>query len=575
MSAPVRQTRVRYGPLPELPTEVAFPYANTRAGALSPAKTVRAMLDSDAWQRVMQPELDAREAERRARRKVAPDYTCTELESVLLYQVVAGLDTLKRTREHLTSHAGAEARRLLGFDRPRPSDKQGRLHAVPSEPTLSRYSLSFAPDDVGDVQAATADAVARGEAPTLHQFKRAEAERQEAAIAARAALYERLFAELVSDYGRTREGAQAARVLFLDGTALNTLYNCRITAKGVAKNDGPRPRGRCLVKPVLDKTRAQGRQVVWDGWLTEPQWKMLANQPPGFRRYWGYSADGGYSAGKTKSRLGHGYGLINIVDSSGLPLAFKVAPLQVDERGGALSALDDLRLRLADFGDDGVRVLVADSGFTGQPIRAKVRELGMLESIHSSSGAPQDRSKRTAARRRAKRYSIEYPDRKTGAITSNWYTDGHRALHCNCGQGELQKRFRHKQDGELVVGIEGSCPNCGPISITSGQWRFDGKRWHKVIGANEKDKPDLSMGNPLTFDSPIAKAYGSRRFAVQEGVHSVLKTRFGLFRGPRRVKYAAEARLRTAMTFSALHAIAAVQRAQAATSQPKSLRLAA
>jgi Transposase DDE domain len=569
VSTPARKPRVRYGPLPELPAEVAFPYANTRADALTPAQTVRAMLDSDAWQRVVKPELDAREAERRDRKKVAPDYSCEELESVLLYQAVAGLDTLKRTREQLTSHAGAEARGLLGFDRPRPSDKQHRLHAVPSEPTLSRYTLSFAPKHAGALDAATAEAVARGQAPSQNDLKRAEVERQKAAYAVRAELYERLFAELVREYAKTREAAAAARILFLDGTALNTLFQCRITEGGVPVNDTPRPRERCVVKPVLDRPGREGGRLVWDGRLTTEQWEALKSQPREFRRYWSYSADGGFAAGDSPSRNGHGYGLINIVDSAGMPLAFTMTPIQTDERDGALMLLDRIGPRLADFGDDGIRVLVADAGFNGSRIAKKVRALGMLESIHSTSASARDRSQSNATQRRSKQMYIEYFDRQTGQPNRNWYTDGHRALFCDCGRGEVQKRFRHKQDGELVVGLEGQCATCGPISITSGQWRYAGKRWHKVVGSNPNDQPDYAMGNPLNFDSPIAKVYGKRRYAVQEGVHSVLTTRFGLIRGARRIKHIDEARLKTAMTFCVMHLLAAEQRKRAARDTKK------
>jgi hypothetical protein len=565
VSAPVHNTRVRYGPLPELPAEVGIPYANTRDGALTPAHAVRAMLDSDAWRRVMKPELDARERERRARKKVEPAYTCEELESVFLYQVVAGIDTVKKTREQLTSHVGAEARRLLGFNRPRSSKGQvTRLHEVPSEATLSRYRLSFAATGAGNVPAATVGSLAAGEAPSVRDFKRAEVERQRSAIATRADLYTRFLAVWVAEYAKSAEGSSAARALFLDGTALTTLFKCRITRDGRPENDEPRPRERCRVKPVLDKPKAEGGRVVWDGLLSEEQWEALKNQPADFRRYWAYSADGGFGAGAPDSRSGHGYSVVNIVDADGLPIDFKVAPIQADERAGAVSVLADLGERLQLFpDDDGVRVLVGDSGFTGYRVAKRVRELGMLESIHLTSGAARERSQQHAATRRAAKMRVEYTDRKSGKRNLHWYTNGHRELFCDCGKGEVQKRFRRNRDGELVVGLEGRCHTCGPISITSGHWQYAGKRWHKVIGSNPHDEPDLSMGNPLTFGSPIAKAYGKRRFAVQEGVHSILTTRFSLIRGPRRVKYADEARLQTAMTFCVMHLLAAEQRKRA------------
>jgi len=582
VSVAAKQTRVRYGPLPELPVEVAIPYANTRTGALTPAQAVRAMLDSRAWRTVMKPELDDLDTRRRNVNKVQPLYTCEELESVYLYQQVAGIDTVRQTREHLTSHAGAQARRLLGFDHPRQSKGQvTQIHSVPSEATLSRYRLAWAPADAGRVVPATRAAVAAGQTPTVYDFKKAEFERQKAAIKVRADLYERFFAFWVSEYAKTPAAAAAARALFMDGTALHSYFNCLITktvktkaeARGkptvtkygrdgkprlvALENEQPRHIKRCRVKPVLD---AKG-QVVWDGQLTDAQWAALANQDKSFRRYWTYSADGGTGGGDSSSRSGRGYSIIDVVDSDGLPIDFKVGPIQDDERDRAIELLDGFETKLRHFPDEGVRILVADSGFTGYDVINPIRELGLLESIHTTSGSSSARSKAHADSRSKEVRPITYVDRKTSKKHEHWYTDGLYNLYCRCGQGEVQKRFRRDEDGKLIPSLEGQCSTCGPVTITSGHWAYADKRWHKVIGSNKQnDEPDLPMGNPLTWDSPIAKAYGKRRFAVQEGVHSILTSRFGLIRGPRRIKNADEVRLQTAMTFCLMHLMADVQR---------------
>jgi hypothetical protein len=578
-----RNSRVRYGQLPKLPTEVAIPYANTRDGALTPAQAVRAMLDSDAWREVMTVALDALEKERRNVNKVQPLYTCEELESVYLYQQLAGIDTIRQTREHLTSHAGAEARRLLGFDHPRQGKGQvTQIHAVPSEATLSRYRLAWAPKHAGHVVPATKKAVASGQVPTVYDFKRAEVQRQKAAIEVRADLYERLFARWVADYATTPEAAEAARALFMDGTALHSYFNCLKTRaddgsasdkpkvikrsrKGeerviVLENEGPRHIKRCRVKPVLDDKG----NVVWDGLLTEEQWKALANQDASFRRYWAYSADGGTGAGDSDSRSGRGYSVIDVVDSDGLPIDFKVGPIQEDERDRAIELLDSFAPKLSLFPEKGVRVLVADSGFNGSDVIKPVRALGLLENIHATSGSSSDRSQAHAKKRAEEERRIVYVDRKTGKKHERWLTDGHCNLRCDCGRGEVQKRFRRDDDDKLIPSLEGQCATCGPVTITSGHWAYADKRWHKVIGTNKQDEPHLPMGNPLTFDSPIAKAYSKRRFAVQEGVHSIMTSRFGLIRGPRRVKYRDEVRLQTAMTFCLMHLLAAEQRKRCA-----------
>jgi hypothetical protein len=557
VSTTAKTSRVRYGPLPELPAEVAIRYANTREGALTSAQAVRAMLDSDVWRTVMKPELDALETRRRNVNKVQPLYTCEELESVYLYQQVAGIDTVRQTREHLTSHAGAEARRLLGFDHPRQGRGQvTQIHAVPSEATLSRYRLAWAPNDAGHVVPATKDTVAAGKTPGVYDFKRAEVERQKTAIKVRADLYRRLFTHWVRSYAKTPEAAEAARALFLDGTAFHSYFNCLITKDGVPQNDKPRERKRCQVKPVLDDKG----NVVWDGLLTEGQWAALADQDKSFQRYWAYSADGGHGGGDSESRSGRGYSVIDVVDSAGMPIDFEVGPIQNDERGPSIELLENFAPTLDLFPENGVRVIAADSGFSGYRVASRIRALGLLESIHLTSGGQRESSIAHRRRRTEMEMPISYADRKTGKKHENWLTDGHRNLYCRCGHGEVQKRFRRDDDGKLVPSLEGQCATCGPVTITSGHWAYADKRWHKVIGTNKNDEPDLSMGNPLTFDSPIAKAYSKRRFAVQEGVHSILTTRFGLIRGARRVKYEDEVRLRTAMTFCLMHVLADVQR---------------
>jgi hypothetical protein len=113
----------------------------------------------------------------------------------------------------------------------------------------------------------------------------------------------------------------------------------------------------------------------------------------------------------------------------------------------------------------------------------------------------------------------------------------------------VQKRFHRTEKGRLIPRLEGQCVNCGPITITSGDWKYTEKKW-KHRSTHPAGEPDLQMGNPLTFSNPIAKGLAKRRFAVQEGVHSILATRFPLLRGRQRVKYLEDVELRTAMTFA-------------------------
>jgi len=577
-----RATRLRYGLLPQVTPEVEIPYANTRPSAVTPAQAVRSILDSPAWQRVMRPELDRREQARRGRKKVQPAYTCEELESVFLYQLVCGLDTLRETRAQLTSHVGQEARRLLGFNRPRQANGQVTpLHSVPSEASLCRHRLSFAPLRAGRLR--SAKEAAPGEGPSVFDFKRAEEQRQRAASRERALLYERLFAEYVADYAQTPEAAEAARLLFMDGTTVKTFFTPFVTKTFVVEkddgskervrepqNDAPRERVRCIARPVYDE---KGRQV-WDGLFSDEQWDALhasqARRSRNRKLYWQVTADGaGYvslDAGEVRS--GPGYNIVSVVDSAGLPIDFQAASNQADERESARAILDRLGPQLQRFPERGVRVLSADAGFTGHGVRDRVRNLGMLENIHPVSGSRDGRSvDHEEQRNDAERRIVHKTTRR-----ETWLADGHRNIYCECGQGQIQKRFHRTRKGRLIPRIEGDCPNCGPITITSGDWKMVPGKW-KHTSTNPGGDPDLAMGNPLTFTNPISRAYGKRRFAVQEGVHSILSNRFGLIRDRRRVKNLYELRARTAMTFCILHGIAQAQRAQA--EQPPGLSLAA
>lgn len=575
-----KKTRVRYGRLPEVPVEVAIPFANTREDAPSPAEAVVAAMSSSAWLEVMEPELERRETERQGRKKVKPAYSCRELESLFLYQLVCGFDSVRQMREHLTSHAGAEARELLGFTRPRQTKGQRTpLHAVPSEAMLSRYRLSWAPADAGQVKPAD-----RAQGPTLYELKRAEVERHKAAIAARAEIYERLLERWVADYAQTPAGAAATRLLFVDGTTFHSYFTCRVTKKKIPTNEKPRSRKRCAVKPVLDKPKAEGGRAVWDGRMSESAWEALELQDPSFRRYWRYSGEGGYLAQDAgENRFGHGWSIINVVDSDGMPIDFQVDAIQAPEEARATELFDAFGTKLQAFPPcDGLRVVAADAGFRYGYLARAVRRQGMLECIPRVSGKNEPRLEEW----RAQEIDLAYLPRGATRRNRKWHTDGFGTLRCRCGQGQVKKKFFNGEKGKLVPRLEGRCPKCGPISVTSGEWVGSGGRWVERtslrLPLNDEDEKKrdaalrraIFLGNPLTQTDPIATAYSRRRFAVHEGVHSILTTRFGLIRGKRRVKYTDEVRLRTAATFTLLHAIAHEQRQRAAAREQMSEPLA-
>jgi hypothetical protein len=557
-----RKTRLRFGQLPKPNPTAELPYAQSRPelADLTQAQVVRAMLDSAAWHDVMKPVLDAMQAKRvnRARRKVAPAYACEELEAVFVYQMACDIDTVRETLDRLTSTRGAEARRLLGFDRPRQSKGQVTpLHAVPSAATLSRYKLSWAPDTAGKVAAATRGSVAAGSAPGLYDFKAADEVRQRAAAAARRDVYKRFLYRWVEENLKDPAFREQADLMFMDGTSLHTIFSCLITRDDGdnEENNKPRARKRCRVKPVLDEQK----RVIWDGQLSEEQWEALEEQRGlAYKRYWKVTADGGYMAYSAgRNRGGHGYTAVTLSDQGGLPFDFVMSPINQSERAHAMRLLnsfgDNIRPLLDATGKaDKPRVLSADAGFTSHRLRDRIRDLGIVDNIHQVSGSKRKRSTDFDKKLSAKRQTIVHPKDRS----KNWYADGHRQIHCVCGQGQTSSKFYFKQDGRIVPRVNGECDNCGSIAISSGQWRLKGGEWKRVNPSNKLDVPDLRMGNPLTFHSEVSGEYARRRFSVNEGFYSVLSNRFGVIRGRRRVKRIEEAELQIAMACCLLHAIA-------------------
>jgi hypothetical protein len=85
---------------------------------------------------------------------------------------------------------------------------------------------------------------------------------------------------------------------------------------------------------------------------------------------------------------------------------------------------------------------------------------------------------------------------------------------------------------------------------------------------DEKDRANWAFGNPLTYNDGLAKVYGTKRFAHNEGFHGKMTTRFNLFKGKRWFQRKAHARLDVAMTYSITHALAMEQRRRVAASPP-------
>jgi hypothetical protein len=143
-----RQRRLTWGPFPK-PMKGEVPYANSREelAGLCVGEKVRLVMETPAWAEVMQPVLDAIDAER-PRKGPAPAYDSTELESCLLYARLVGAATYGQARMLLAGDRAERCRAALGFDHPRKRVGTGlrlvrSLDGVPSEATVWRHRRRF------------------------------------------------------------------------------------------------------------------------------------------------------------------------------------------------------------------------------------------------------------------------------------------------------------------------------------------------------------------------------------------------------------------------------------------------
>jgi len=468
--------RLRWSNLPK-PGSGEVPYAKSRPELVgfSEGQITRAILDSSAWKEVMRPVLVELDRERTRPGKEKPFYSSEELESVLLYQRVCGLGSYKRARNELAGDR-AEARQLLGFDKPR--NRKSRVvklrDGVPSEATVSRHRTRFG-----------------------------ERRRVQAYLA--------LERRLLDEHLASPELQEEARILNLDGTTIKTHYTA----------------------PIIDP---KTKRTVNDANVTAPEAGYV---PP--------TASPDHS--------GHGWNLVSVTSTTGIPLAWKIVPLNASEMDTAIDLIrDEFEPRVASRVGRALTVLSADGGFAKQELRAELRRLGIVENIHLVSHSDEPGSRANASKNNGKRLLIEG--------YKNWFANGHRELICACGAGTSIKRLSLDRNGKAVVRTEGACRKCGSITITSGDWRKaqNPDRWVRINPQNPREKPDLLMGNPLTFNDPLAGEYGRRRFGHNEGFHGALVSRFGLIKDKRWFRRLDEAKIATAMTFCVMHVVALEQR---------------
>lgn len=259
---------------------------------------------------------------------------------------------------------------------------------------------------------------------------------------------------------------------------------------------------------------------------------------------------------------GHGFNLVSLTTSTGLPLAKRTVRIHHPERATAIDLFQkDYRTKvLPNLTNNGLAVLTADSGLNSPSLRRELRRCGVIENIHLASHAQRETTDEHVATRNAARYDIEgYP---------NWQANGHRELSCLCGQGTTSRTFDQTKDGQAVARTEGRCPSCGSINVTSGQWYLahisaTGQSGFRRAQTGDEDRIDWTFGNPLTYNDPLSRIYGSGRFGHQEGFHGHLVTRFGLLREKGWYRSKAQAELDVVITFCVIHLVAMEQRRRA------------
>jgi hypothetical protein len=224
---------------------------------------------------------------------------------------------------------------------------------------------------------------------------------------------------------------------------------------------------------------------------------------------------------KAPDKNGQGWCLVMLVDQNGNCWGHQIIRLHEWEGGAAASVMNRYQTEISPLLQNKVRVIVADGAFSGPTFRGAARDAGMVESCHPVSHADRKKSLENARKNDATRMSIDgYP---------NWQANGHREITCRCGRGSLTRRAWLDRTGKACARVEGSCRECGTISVTSGLWRRarNPDRFVRCVPGTD-DAPDYLFGNPLTFNDQIANEYGNDRFGRGEGFHGTLASRFRL-----------------------------------------------
>jgi hypothetical protein len=328
--------------------------------------------------------------------------------------------------------------------------------------------------------------------------------------------YEQLFQRLLQEHLASPQFREEARVLNIDGSVIRSHYT---SSERVNRKTGE-------IKPA--------------------------------------TLEGGGFMARTESNQGkdgHGFNMVAITTSTGLPLSYRLTPLATTGHGEGDTALtmmrEEWREQVAPHLDDKLAVLTGDAAYTKAELRAQLREVGIVENVHPVSHADREVSKENAEAHNKAVIQIQgYP---------NWRANGHRELYCVCGRGKTIPRVSRDKKGRAVARMEGDCEKCGSVTITSGLWRLteNPKRFVRCLPEETAAQADWLFGNPFTFNAPLGRQFGKNRFGHGEGFHGHLVTRFGLLKHKAWYRRREQAQLDFLMVFCSMHALAMEQRQRA------------
>lgn len=339
----------------------------------------------------------------------------------------------------------------------------------------------------------------------------------------RAELYAECFIRLVEEHAvKFPEFQEELRVIGFDGSTHKGIYK-----PGILRDENK--------EPILDE---DGKYIpTLNGWeggsMTNPD--------------------------APESKRGHGMLTVTGHTAQALPIACRTVRIHDSEVDCVLDIFENDMPRIRKRMKPGViGVSTMDGAFAAPRIRRAHRKLGYVENTHTVSHGDKEVTKRNLQTHLKMVFLIEgYP---------NWRANGLRELYCLCGEGDVFSRSRILADASVSVAVEGSCSKCGPIRVTSGEWR-QVKNVDKYVRLNPMDNADindaeLTFGNPLTYNDKRSEAYGRNRYAQGEGLHGSATTRWNLFKDKAYYKRINQARLDVLLTYVLMHGLAMEARRQ-------------